>query len=100
MERAIRDHDYVIVVCTPSYKRKSDDRLGGVGYEGDIMTGEAFVLRNRRKFIPVLREGDWERAAPAWMLGTYYVDLRGAEWADKYRLLLDTLHRRLPEAPP
>lgn len=47
MEKSIRDNDHVLVVCTPSYKRKSDERHGGVGYEGDIMTGEAFVLKDR-----------------------------------------------------
>lgn len=100
MERAIRENDHVIVVCTPAYKLKSDGRLGGVGYEGDIMTGETFVLKNMRKFIPVLREGNWASAAPSWLLGSYYVDLRGAEWAEKYSLLVDTLHRRLPKPPP
>src|SRR6516162_10083610 len=59
MEQAVRDNDHVIVICTPAYKRKADNREGGVGYEGDIMTGEAFVLKNRRKFIPVLRDEEW-----------------------------------------
>jgi hypothetical protein len=100
MERAIRENDHVIVVCTPTYKRKADNRQGGVGYEGDIMTGEAFVLKNRRKFVPILRDGEWAVAAPSWLLGTYYVDMRGDNWAERYRLLVDTLHRRLPEPPP
>lgn len=100
MESAIRENDHVIVVCTPAYKRKSDDRLGGVGYEGDIMTGEAYVLKNRRKFIPVLRDGEWKQAAPSWLLGTYYIDLRGPDWSSNYRLLIDTICRRLPQAPP
>ena len=34
MERSIRDSDFVIIVCTPKYKQKSDQRSGGVGYEG------------------------------------------------------------------
>jgi len=100
MERAIRENDHVIVICTRKYKRKADNREGGVGYEGDIMTGEAFVLRNRRKFIPVLREGPWSEAAPSWLLGSYYVDMRGDSWDVNYPLLLDTLHKRLPEPPP
>ena len=40
MEAAIRNNDFVIVVCTPRYKQRSDARQGGVGYEGDIMTGQ------------------------------------------------------------
>lgn len=100
MERAVRENDHVIVICTPAYKRKADNREGGVGYEGDIMTGEAFVLKNRRKFVPVLRSGEWAAAAPSWLLGSYYVDMRGPSWEERYTLLVDTLHRRLPEPPP
>jgi hypothetical protein len=100
METAIRENPYVIVVCTPRYKLKSDKRDGGTGYEGDIMTGEVFVLKNRRKFIPVLRAGEWREAAPSWLLGSYYVDLRGEQSTSTISLLLDTLHRRLPDPPP
>jgi len=39
-------------------------------------------------------------AAPSWLLGSYYVDLRGELWDSKYSLLLDTLQHRLPEPPP
>lgn len=99
METAIRDNDHVIVICTPAYKRKADSRAGGVGYEGDIMTGEAFVLKNRRKFVPILRAGEWAEAAPSWLLGSYYVDMRG-DSDDRYSFLVDTLMRRLPEPPP
>lgn len=100
MEEAIRDNPYVIIVCTPRYKRKSDQRDGGTGYEGDIMTGEIFVRKNRRKFIPILRAGGWAEAAPSWLLGTYFVDLRGQQWTEGLPLLVDTLHKRLPEPPP
>jgi len=100
METAIRDNEYVIIVCTPRYKEKSDKRQGGVGYEGDIMTAEAFVGRNPRKFVPVLRLGEWPNAAPSWLLGKFFVDLRGRSWRQKYPLLRDTLHKRLPEPPP
>lgn len=34
MESAVRENDYVLIVCMPLYKEKSDKRLGGVGYEG------------------------------------------------------------------
>jgi hypothetical protein len=100
METAIRENDFVIVICTPRYKQKADKRDGGVGYEGDIMTGEAFVVRNRRKFIPVLRAGEWATSAPSWLLSSYYVDLRGEDWEKKYTLLSDTILKRLPEPPP
>ena len=48
MEREIRNNDFVLIICTPKYKAKSDNRAGGVGYEGDIMIGEIFVKHNHR----------------------------------------------------
>src|SRR5436309_10255274 len=40
MEQAIRSSDFVLVICTPKYKVRSDSRLGGVGFEGNIITAE------------------------------------------------------------
>src|SRR4051812_18866820 len=60
MEREIRSNSFVLIVCTPNYKKKSDTRKGGVGYEGDIMTAEVFTTQNHRKFIPILARGTWQ----------------------------------------
>lgn len=76
MENSIRENNYILIICTPNYKVKSDKRTGGVGYEGDIMTAEIFVKNDDRKFIPILRESEWLEVAPSWLLGKKYVDLR------------------------
>lgn len=101
MERAIRENDFVIIVCTPRYKARSDTREGGVGYEGDIMTAEVMTRRNDRKFIPVLRTGTWSQAAPSWLAGKYYIDLSGDPYSERqYRDLVCTLLRIREEPPP
>jgi hypothetical protein len=101
MEKAIRENSYVLIVCTPKYKEKSDNRKGGVGYEGDIMTGEVHTEGNHRKFIPILRRGDWQTATPSWLAGKYGIDLRGDPYSEEnYRDLLDTLHGLREQAPP
>lgn len=101
MERAVRESDYVLIVCTPRYKDRSDRRAGGVGYEGDIMTGEVFTTRNERKFIPILRNAQWTPAAPSWLAGKYYVDLSGDPYAEhQYNDLLTTMLGTRPQAPP
>jgi hypothetical protein len=71
MEQAVRDNDFVLIVCTPKYRAKFDNRTAGVGYEGDIIQGEVFVKSNHRKFIPILRRGTWEEVAPSALLGSY-----------------------------
>ncbi|MRG98181.1 toll/interleukin-1 receptor domain-containing protein [Polyangium spumosum] len=100
MENAVRTNDFVLLVCTPKYKAKSDARQGGVGYEGNIITGEVFAKANHRKFIPILRKGDWSSAAPSFLLGNVYIDFRGDPYTESaYKDLLNTLHGRL-ERPP
>jgi hypothetical protein len=102
MERAVRENDYVLILCTPTYADRSNRRVGGVGYEGDIMTGEVFTSRNERKFIPVWRLGaEWNVAAPSWLLAKYRIDLRGDPFSEQqYQDLLITLHGTRPVAPP
>ncbi len=87
MERSVRESDFVLVVCTPCYKERSDSRMGGVGYEENIITGEVLTGINEKKFIPILKRGEWDKAAPSWLKGKYYVDLRGT----RAELMMDVL---------
>lgn len=101
MESAVRKSEHVLIICTPRYKERSDRREGGVGYEGDIITGEVFTMRNERKFIPILRRGEWTDAAPSWLVGKYYIDLKGTPYNEnQYQDLLTTLLGTRPMAPP
>jgi hypothetical protein len=75
MEKSVRENEYVLIICTPKYKAKSDNRIGGVGYEGDIMTAEVLLHSNHRKFIPILKEGHASTALPSWLQAKYYIDL-------------------------
>ncbi len=101
MERAVRENDFVLIICTPRYKGKADARTGGVGYEGDIMTAEAMTKRNDRKFIPILRGEEWAQASPSWLAGKYYIDLHGEPYSEgHYTDLLTTLHSQREQAPP
>lgn len=100
MEESIRNNDFVLIVCTPGYRNRSDGRIGGVGYEGDIMTAEVYTTRNQRKFIPVLRMGDWNSAPPSWLSGKRGVDLRGDSYSeDEYRILVQELHGQTHQPP-
>lgn len=101
METAVIENDLVLIICTPRYKKKSDLRSGGVGYEGDIMTAEVLSTQNHRKFIPILRSGLWEEAAPSWIIGKLYIDLSGDVYSEnKYMDLVATVHNKRPSAPP
>jgi hypothetical protein len=100
METAIAAADFVLVVCTPEYAKKSDHRAGGVGYEAMILTSQLAKQIAQAKFIPVLRSGDWDSSIPIWIQSKIGVDLRGEPYAeDQYELLLRVLHKAL-QAPP
>lgn len=92
MEQAIAGADYVLVICTPTYKEKSDARKGGVGYEGHIISGELFSNGNERKFIPVIRKGTVQTAIPNSLLGKLGIDLKsGPYYESNFNDLLATL---------
>ena len=101
MEHAVRESDYVLIICTTRYKERSDDRSGGVGYEGDIMSGEVLTQGNQRKFIPILRQRPWHQVAPSWLAGKFYIDLSGNPYSDsQYADLITTLLGNRPSPPP
>ncbi|MBI5932387.1 MAG: toll/interleukin-1 receptor domain-containing protein [Chloroflexi bacterium] len=99
MERAVRESDFVLIVCTQKYKERSDSRSGGVGYEGDVMTAEVLSSHNQRKFIPILRGASWKESAPTWLLGKYYIDLSSTPYSkDEYKKLLKALLEKVEPA--
>ena len=101
METSVRESDYVVIICTPRYKERTDPRRGGVGYEEQVITAEVFYAQNQRKFIPALRLGEWKDVAPSWLLGKDFADLRGEPYSEsQYQELKNTIHQLLPEAPP
>lgn len=101
MEQAVRESDYVLIICTHKYKERSNNRQGGVGYEGDIITAEFMTTRNPRKFIPILRQQSWTDSAPNWLLGKYHIDLSSSPYLQKYYDdLLTTLLGTREKAPP
>ncbi len=92
MERAISESDYVLFVCTPQYKEKADNRMGGVGYEDSIITGELYRKNNRRKYIPVLAVGEWSTALPVWASGQNGIAMRTKdEYDTQLPILISTI---------
>ena len=76
MEQSIAKADYVVIICTENYKAKADGRIGGVGYENNIISGDLYATSglNEEKYIPVLRSGNWATSLPDYMAGKLGVD--------------------------
>ena len=105
MEASVRESDYVLLICTPAFPARADDRVGGVGYEQAVVTGEIFSgTAHPEKFIPVLR-GDPATSVPSFLQSRLWVDFRDDEVFDQaFAELLSTIgpegNDRLTELRP
>lgn len=76
MEQSITVADKVIVIFTPGYKKKADNREGGVGYEYSIMTSDLYNNQTvNTKIIPVLVAGNRASSIPSFMQQYIHIDL-------------------------
>ena len=98
MESQIRDSDFVLLVCTPTYAQKSNIPVGGVGYEKNIISAEMLQSRDLKpKFIPLLRLGDFGTSLPTYLGSKFAVDFRSSR---DYGEALDELLRAIHEVEP
>ncbi len=90
MEKSIEKSEVIVVVCTPTYKNKADERIGGVGYESRIISYEIYkCAKDKGKiFVPILRKGDSVSSIPNYLKGYEYVDFRNDNlFIDKLNVL-------------
>lgn len=96
MEESITKSDKIIVVLTPTYKIKSVERKGGVGYEQQIISAEIMQGVGRRKFIPILRKGTENSgencAVPTHFKGILLIDFIND---NKFDESINILHRAI-----
>lgn len=93
MEQEITKADYVLIICTPNYKEKADNRTSGVGYEGHIISSELMQGHNEEKFIPIIRKGGIRDSFPIYLSGKLGIDFRDdTRFEENYEDLLATLY--------
>lgn len=79
METGVKDADFVFCILTPGYKNKAEKRIGGVGYETSIITGEMYRNYNSGKFIPITRNGTPEECIPNYFSSILNLDMNDDE---------------------
>lgn len=68
MESSIEKADKVLIILTPNYKLKAEERTSGVGYETSMITQEIFESPiSKVKFIPILRSGTLTTSTPKFL---------------------------------
>lgn len=97
--------EFVIVVCTPNYARRSNARKGGVGYEQQIISGYMARGLKKKRFVPILRSGTLNpgrnNAMPTHLSGIFAVDLRRAEGSkDEFENLIRAIFAEPRYRPP
>lgn len=67
MENSVATSDKVLVIATPEYKDRADQRKRGVGYETSLITDDLVNDKNCIKFIPIIRKGTKEESFPRYL---------------------------------
>lgn len=88
MEQMITKADRVLLILTPTYKEKADNRENGVGYESVLISTELYKNQGTHKFIPIVRKGDFNVSYPNYLGTRKGVDMRND---DVFETIFDEL---------
>ena len=98
MESTVRDNEItnVLMLLTPEYKEKADNKTGGVGTETQIISTEVYQDVDNTKFIPVIfdRRGKYFKdCLPIYLKSRYFIDLSNIEtYESNYNSLIRALY--------
>ena len=93
IERGFKDSDKVLVICTDSYVSKANDGEDSIGYEPMIVTQKLVENLGTNKFIPIIRQTEWEDKTPEFLKEQVYIDFTDDnQFDEKFDVLL---HERL-----
>jgi len=89
MEQGIVAAERVLMVCTANYVAKAEERKGGAGFEGMIVTGQVARATDTIKFVPIVRDNP-SAQIPAFLGQRFWLDFRDDGRFEE--LLLELLH--------
>lgn len=93
IEPAIDQADKIIVIFTPNYKIKAENRKGGVGYEYSILNQALYERQDKSNIIPILRSGNTKESIPIFMRQYIHIDFSNDNLlASSYKTLITELY--------
>lgn len=96
MEYSVRESDKVLLIMTPNYKMKAENRKGGVGNEISMIKAEKFNCQETEKFIPIVRLGDRAECTPLFAKSLVDIDM---SIDDNFEKSFEELLRTIFEEP-
>ena len=102
MENSVRESDRVLLIMTPNYKVKAENRKGGVGNEVSMIRAEKFNCQETEKFIPIVRLGNREECTPLFAKSLVDIDMSiEDDFENSFEELLRTIYEEPKnEKPP
>lgn len=95
MIKNIKDSDYVVIVLTEEYAKKSDAFQGGVGFETMLTIPD--IKNNLNKLIFIMRhKGDYNKVFPYHLRDIYAIDFSDS---DKFEEKLEELVYKIYNVP-
>jgi S-layer protein (TIGR01567 family) len=102
METSIDRSEYVVLILTPEYASKADNRKGGVGYEYTIINGHMYNMHIEDvKYLPILREGNMDISVPKYLKTRVYIPFKDSDDFDaSFKDLLHAIYDVPKHSPP
>lgn len=97
MEQSVTESDItnVLILLSPQYEKKANERSGGVGTETQIISPEIYNKVKQEKFLPIVFErGENEEVPkPIYLKGLLHFDLSvGDRYDEEYQRLVKRLY--------
>lgn len=93
MEQGLTQSHMVICVCSENYVDKSDERIGGTGYESAIIRLPLLKNTNTDHIICIVKNNFGENKVPTALSGKMFIDFSDSEnYFDKYKELLERIY--------
>lgn len=78
MEKGAFDSDIILIIITPNYAQKSNNRSGGVGIEATLLSSrywDEILVNQKTSIIPILRAGEFS-SSPRYLKNHFSLDFR------------------------
>ncbi len=94
MENGLSESQRVICICSEKYVEKSNQKIGGVGYEKQIITAELLSDLNSEWVIPIIRNNSSDKKVPTFLNGKLFINFEDDSLYEKHyeELLRDLLN--------